>query len=104
MNRIALLAGALTLTALVGVQPGHAYYNGPWCAYEMIGKGGISSRCDADNLLQLLAENVCNAPSAGFPQFRAARNHHRSSCAQILVDVELIGGLEQMAADRNKLV
>ena len=46
MNRIALLAGAITLAALVGVQPGRAYYEGPWCAYEMIGKGGISSRCD----------------------------------------------------------
>ena len=46
MNRIALLAGALTLAALVDVQPGRAYYNGPWCAYELIGKGGISSRCD----------------------------------------------------------
>ena len=41
-----LIAGALALVALADAQPGHAYYDGPWCAYERGGKGVISSRCD----------------------------------------------------------
>ncbi len=46
MQKITLAIGALALGTLIGVQPGHAYYEGAWCAYEKAGRGAISSRCD----------------------------------------------------------
>jgi len=46
MQKIALTLGALALVMLAGVLPSHARYEGKWCAYELGGKGVISSRCD----------------------------------------------------------
>ncbi len=46
MQKITHAIGALALAALVDAQPGHAYYEGAWCAYERGGNGVISSRCD----------------------------------------------------------
>jgi hypothetical protein len=45
MKYIMPATGALALVSLIAIQPGHAV-EGPWCAYEAIGSGAYSRRCD----------------------------------------------------------
>ena len=48
MKRIALTIRTLAFAALIEAQPSYAS-EGPWCAYETVGPGSISSRCDLPN-------------------------------------------------------
>jgi hypothetical protein len=65
-----IAASALALLALSNVQPASAYYNGPWCAYEQLGKGSISSRCD------LRSYEACRAVIAATPGTWCTENPH----------------------------
>jgi len=46
MRKITLTIGAMAMAALIDTQPGHASVEGPWCAFEKMGLGSVSSRCD----------------------------------------------------------
>ena len=61
---------ALALLALSSAQPASAYFEGPWCAYERIGKGSISSRCD------LRSYEACRAVIAATPGTWCTQNPH----------------------------
>jgi hypothetical protein len=45
MRRIKLIMATFAFVPLLAIQPGHAV-EGPWCAYEAIGSGAYSRRCD----------------------------------------------------------
>lgn len=57
MHKLALTTGVLALATFASVQPGHAIYEGEWCAYERGGKGVISRRCDLKTFEQCRAWN-----------------------------------------------
>ncbi len=63
-------AGAFALLTLSSAQPASAYYNGPWCAYERLGKGAIGSRCD------LRSYEACRAVIAATPGTWCTENPH----------------------------
>jgi hypothetical protein len=54
--RIALMVGAFAALTLIGVQPGAAVYEGPWCARVGIGEGAYVDRCDMRSFEMCLAE------------------------------------------------
>jgi hypothetical protein len=46
MRRCLMALGTVTATMLLGLHPGAAYTEGPWCAVSGLGEGAVSERCD----------------------------------------------------------
>jgi Protein of unknown function (DUF3551) len=46
MQKYLLALAILMGTALVGLAPAWAYYEGPWCAIVDLGPGSSTSKCD----------------------------------------------------------
>lgn len=61
MKRMALTFAAAAFAALIDAPPGHAYYEGPWCAYMNAGRDFYTSRCDLPNY------QACRAEMGGLP-------------------------------------
>jgi hypothetical protein len=56
MKKITVLLAAMALGALIDARPGHAYYEGPWCAYMSTGFDSYDRRCDLPNYQACQAE------------------------------------------------
>ena len=45
MPRFLLALAALTVGTLLGIEPGRAYNEGPWCAVVEVGEGSVREIC-----------------------------------------------------------
>ncbi len=56
LRNTALAFAATGVFALADARPGHAYYEGAWCAYMSAGRDFYTSRCDLPNYEACRAE------------------------------------------------